>query len=268
MELESDQYSRIIFISIIDLQKIKFDKLEQVCDKVYVFVDKDEKSIPFYLVKQLQHLGENVRWVGVDGKTPEAVASHISFYLGRLDEQIQKDIEFAIISEDTKLDNLIQYINEEGRSCIRVTRSKQKTTSTGDLNGISWSTKKEELPKEQVKGTTNEPPRVKTPEREAIKKAVHKEIMPSANTATAVATKPNNGSGDQKKVLLSDKIAKETIKRLVLSGNRPAALESLKSYILLQYNTVEVNQQINVIIQKMEQNKEIAVKEGAVVYNF
>jgi len=58
MELESDQYSRIIFISIIDLQKIKFDKLEQVCDKVYVFVDKEEKSIPFYLVKQLQHLGE------------------------------------------------------------------------------------------------------------------------------------------------------------------------------------------------------------------
>jgi len=270
MELESDQYSRIIFISILDLQKIKFDKLEQVCDKVYVFVDKEAKSIPFYLVKQLQHLGENVRWIGVDGTTPEAIATHISFYLGKLDEQLTQDIEFAIISEDTKIDNLIQYINEQGRGCIRVTRSKQKSTATSDLNGISWSTKKEEAEKEVVKKpvkmVATEPFRVKTAEKEVIQKAVNKEVAPRTNTATAVVTKPTNGTGD--KLLLSDKIAKETIKRLVLSGNRPAALESLKSYILLQYNSVEVNQQINVIIQKMEQNKEIAVKEGAVVYNF
>ena len=266
MELDSDQYSRIIFISIIDLQKIKFDKLEQVCDRVYVFVDKEEKSIPFYLVKQLQHLGGNVRWIGVDGNTVDAVATHISFYLGKLDEQLSKGIEFAIISEDTTMDNLIQYINEQGRSCIRVTRNKQKHTSTSDLNGISWSTKKEEVKKEAAKKIVNKPPIVKKSEQEIIRKAVQKEIVPTASVATAVAVKPTNGVGD--KQLLSDRIAKETIKRLVLSGNRPAALESLKSYILLQYNTVEVNQQINVIIQKMEQNKEIVVKDDAVIYNF
>jgi len=266
MELESDQYSRVILISILDLQKIKFDKLEQVCDRVYVFVDKEAESIPFYLVKQLQHLGENVRWVGVDGTSVEAIATHISFYLGKLDEQLEKDIEFAIISEDITMDNLIQYINEQGRSCIRVTRNKQKSTSTSDLNGISWSTKKEEVEKDKAKKMVNESLKVKRAEQDAVRQAVHKEIMPKASTATAVATKPTNGSGDE--LLLSDRIAKETIKRLVLSGNRPAALESLKSYILLQYNTVEVNQQINVIIQKMEQNKEIVVKDGAVIYNF
>ena len=55
---------------------------------------------------------------------------------------------------------------------------------------------------------------------------------------------PTNGKANP----LPEKVARETIKRLVLSGNRPEALESLKSYILLQYNSQEVNQQIDYIL--------------------
>ena len=113
--MESEQYSRIIFIQISDLQKIRFNKLEQVCDRVYVFVDKEEKTIPIYLVQQLQHLGESVKWVAVNGSSEEVMSNYISFYMGRLHEQMDGDVEFAIISENKLLDSLIQFINEKGR---------------------------------------------------------------------------------------------------------------------------------------------------------
>ena len=254
--MEVDQYSRIIFISIVDLQKIRFSKLEQVCDRVYVFVDRQAKVVPFFLVQQLQHLGESVKWVAVDGSTQGAVANHISFYLGKLHEQMDMDVEFAIISEDTILDSLIQYINEEGRGCIRVTRGKEKEEATGDLNGISWSTSKEE----PVNGTAQKAP------KETPATVVRESVIRREPTPKPVVKKETNASNG--KSPLPDRVAKETIKRLVLSGNRPAALDSLKSYILLQYNTEEVNREIDTIIQKMEKNEEIKVKNEEVVYNF
>lgn len=253
--MESEQYSRIIFIHINDLQKIRFNKLEQVCDKVYVFVNKNEKTIPLYLVQQLQHLGESVKWVAVNGSSEIVMANYISFYMGRLHDQFDKDIEFAIISENTQLDNLIQFINDKGRGCIRVTRNKEKPTHPSDLNGITWSTPKEEtVVKEVVTEKVALAPLSKT-------EAVVKKVVNGQTSAKQQLTKNSN-------IPLSYRVAKETIKRLVLSGNRPAALNSLKSYILLQYNNEAVQQQIDTIIGEMEKSKEILVQEEEVIYNF
>lgn len=261
--MESEQYSRIIFIHVNDLQKIRFNKLEQVCDKVYVFVDKNEKTIPLYLVQQLQHLGESVKWVAVNGSAESVMANYISFYMGRLHDQLDKDIEFAIISETTQLDNLIQFINDRGRGCIRVTRNKEKSANPSDLNGITWSTPKEETI-------------VKEPKREIVKEAVAPTPAPAPLPKTeAVVQKVVNSQVTAKQQLtqnsnipLSYRVAKETIKRLVLSGNRPAALNSLKNYILLQYNSDAVQQQIDTIIKEMEKSKEILIQEEEVIYNF
>ncbi len=75
---------------------------------------------------------------------------------------------------------------------------------------------------------------------------------------------PDNSMNQQ----LSERIARETIKRLLMSGNRPAVIDSLKSYILLQYNNPEVNRNIDSIIGKLEKSKEIEIKDKEVVYNF
>lgn len=249
--MESEQYSRIIFIHIGDLQKIRFNKLEQVCDKVYVFVNRDEKTIPLYLVQQLQHLGESVKWVAVNGNSETVMGNYISFYMGRLHDQLDSDIEFAIISESSQLDNLIQFINDKGRGCIRVTRNKEKTATTGDLNGITWSTQKEEVIQKE---STVVIPLAKT--ETVVKKVV--------NGQSTIANKITQNSN----IPLSYRVAQETIKRLVLSGNRPAALTSLKSYIMLQYNNEAVKQQIDTIIKEMEKSKEISIQEEEVVYNF
>ncbi len=268
--MESDQYSRIIFINIDDLQKISLNKLEQVCDGAYVFVDKEAKVVPFNLVQRLQHLGESVKWVATNGKTPAAVANYISFFMGRLHEQLDKEVEFAIISESKDMDHLIQYVNEKGRSCIRVTKKKEDPRVTSDLERSNGSTNKVET-KPVVKDVPSNTHKMLL---DPIPKIIDKKIEPIMPSPTpAMNAKHSNGknhptNGNGKVNPIPEKVARETIKRLVLSGNRPEALESLKSYILLQYNSQEVNQQIDSIIDKMEKTNDIKVRDEAVVYNF
>ena len=268
--MESDQYSRIIFISIDDLQKISLNKLEQVCDGAYVFVDKNAKVVPFKLVQQLQHLGESVKWVATNGKTTDAVANYISFFMGRLHEQLDKEVEFAIISESIAMDHLIQYINEKGRSCIRVTNKKEEQRTTSDLKDINWSTNKVITNKSANKEVSAIPKKVvlasSSPSPIKMDRSVEPSIPTKNEQPANVKIQPTNGKA--KLSPIPDKVARETIKRLVLSGNRPEALESLKSYILLQYNSQEVNQQIDSIIDKMEKTNDIKVQNEAVVYNF
>ncbi len=269
--MESDQYSRIIFINIEDLQKISLNKLEQVCDGAYVFVDKEAKVVPFKLVQQLQHLGESVKWVATNGKTPETVANYISFFMGRLHEQLEKEVEFAIISESKAMDHLIQYINEKGRSCIRVTNKKEEQRVISDSEEFNWSIDKEKAEQPIVQEVAPPPKKVVEP---SPKKTTVVAIEPISPVPTPIVNaKPSNGkiqstNGNVKISPIPEKVARETIKRLVLSGNRPEALESLKSYILLQYNSQEVTKQIDSIIDKMEKTNDIKVQNEAVVYNF
>ena len=234
--MNSEPYGRFIFIGFEDLKKIKFDKLEQVCDKVYVFINREEKAIPLSLVQRLQKLGENVQWIAIEGR--EQSASHfMGFYLGLLHEQSEEDIEFSIISNDNLLDSLIDFINEQGRSCVRVTQTKQKDVTTSDFKEINRSIKERD---EQ--------------EKEPNSRSVFAQPKPSSDNSVSQQ--------------LSERIARETIKRLVMSGNRPAAIDSLKSYILLQYNNPEINKHIDYIINKLEKSKEIEIKDKEVVYNF
>jgi len=243
--MSNEDYSRFLFIGFEDLKKINFDKLQQVCDKVFVFVNKTEKAIPFILVQRLQKLGENVQWIPVLGETPENICHFLSFQLGLMHEQVEEDIEFAIISEDASFDSIIGHLNELGRSAVRVTGSKEKSEHTSDLNNINWSKKEEEV----VEKAKVVPQRDKTNGERLIEKPKPSAVSPQSQQ-------------------LSERIARETIKRLVMSGNRPAAIDALKSYILLQYNNADVNRNIDLIIRKLEKTKEIEVKDKEVLYNF
>jgi len=243
--MSNEDYSRFLFIGFEDLKKIKFDKLQQVCDKVFVFVNKTEKTIPFLLVQRLQKLGESVQWIPVSGENRETICHFLSFQLGLMHEQVEEDIEFAIISEDASFDSIIGHLNEIGRSAVRVTGSKEKSEHTSDLNNINWSKKEEEVVEKE-------------------------EVMPQRDKKNGerLIEKPKPSAVSPQNQQLSERIARETIKRLVMSGNRPAAIDALKSYILLQYNNVDVNRNIDLIIRKLEKTKEIEVKDKEVLYNF
>jgi len=253
--MNNDDYSRIIFIGFDDLKKIKFDKLEQVCDKVFVFVNREEKAIPFVLVQQLQKLGESVQWIPVTGSNEKNSCHFLSFHLGVAHEQMEEDVEFALISEDTGFDGIIMHLNELGRNAVRVTGNKERSEHTSDFNNINWSKRGEEAASVVEKTRTV-----------AAKEVIAHKL--GKTNGERLVEKPKPSAVSPQSQQLSERIARETIKRLVMSGNRPAAIDALKSYILLQYNNVDVNRNIDLIIRKLERTKEIEVKDKEVLYNF
>ena len=68
--------------------------------------------------------------------------------------------------------------------------------------------------------------------------------------------------------MLIREAVKKIVDRLQHSGNRPAEVSTLKSYILLHHDESDVFSYLDDIILEMEESKEIEINEGEVVYNF
>lgn len=124
--MNTQQSRRYIFVDFESLKKIKFKKLEKVCDKVLIFIDAKEDALPLALVRQMQRMGKSVKWVVIDNLNQTGPNYHITFLMGKLHEKVNYDIEFAVLSNDLEFDPLINFINEEGRSCVRVKRKDSK----------------------------------------------------------------------------------------------------------------------------------------------
>ncbi len=118
------QKRRFIFIDFENLKKVKFKKLEKVCDRVFILIDAKETSIPFNLVQQIQRLGKSVRWIPIHNPNNGDLNYHIAFLMGKFHQKIDKQTEFAILSNDSSFDPLISFINSQARSCIRVRTKK------------------------------------------------------------------------------------------------------------------------------------------------
>ena len=223
---------RYVFIELEDLKAIRFEKLEQIASNVYVFVDVDETNIPFRLVARLQKMGENIQWVPVENA--KSKSQHIAFVLGQMNELLDEKIEFAVISDDENHDALINFINGLGRSCIRV------KTQSDDTNASS--------------------------------------SIPAKSSATYTVQQKSNAveevDEDEIEVDISDlgvlieETARDTVKRLIRSGNRPSEISLLKSYILLHHHDLPVHDNIDKIIEHLKRNNEIEVRDDEVIYNF
>ena len=240
---------RYIFIDFNNLKKIKFKKLEKVCDKVFVFIDNDTKSIPLKLVIQMQRLGKGIKWIPITKPHRGNMNYHMCFLMGQLDKKLDKEIEFAVLSQNKSFDSLINYINEKGRSCIRVKREKTK---------MEAAVLEEQAHEEQQK-TGMTPEEVLT-QIENNNFSQEQELLASNSaTDTDVLVLDNT---------LIDRTARQTIKRLVRSGNRPAEIEMLKEYILLNNQEVTEEGNIDKIIHRLEKTNEIQISGNEVIYNF
>lgn len=221
------QIRRYVFIDYENLKKIKFKKLEKVCDKVFICISSEEDMIPFMLVQQIQKLGKNVKWITVDTATESDVNYHICFLMGKLHEKIGKDIEFAVLSNDAGFDPLVQFINNDGRSCLRVKRQSAKAFEEGST----------------IESEFHQYPSNGERQTEALED--------SAITDSII-----------------EETARETVRRLIRSGNRPAEVATLKNYILLHNQELSVHGNIEKIIKRLVETNEIHVHEGEVIYNF
>ena len=63
-------------------------------------------------------------------------------------------------------------------------------------------------------------------------------------------------------------LADDLVRRLIRSGNRPADLSMLRSYILLHTDDAAAARNVDGIIQQMVDNGEVRVRDGQVAYSF
>lgn len=240
---------RYVFLDYLTLQQIKFKKLEKVSDKVFVFVGSNEENIPFELVKEAQRMGNNLKWIEASGSAQHDLNYHICFLMGKLHEKIGSDIEFAILSNDTAFDPLVNFINSTGRSCIRV---KQQG---GDLP-------KSEAPPQYVESPENE---------NLIKSIAREQTEPADSVTTLFGNRRSESSAALEGVSnpsFIDETARETVRRLIRSGNRPTDLHLLKNYILLHNQEVSTQGNVEKVINLLQANNEIKVRNEEVIYNF
>ncbi|MEM1319108.1 MAG: PIN domain-containing protein [Bacteroidota bacterium] len=224
---------RYIFIDYENLKQVKFKKLEKVCDRVFILINAEEQFIPFSLVQQMQRLGRGIKWIPIYGPNATDFNYHISFLMGKLHQKVSKDIEFAILSNDSEFDSLINFINAEGRSCLRVKRKRSR--------------KEKQIPEQLISETENGA--VITAE---VSDFSHRQFLSDAVIDES----------------LVHETAKETIERLMRSGNRPAEINMLKSYILLHNQELTEHGNVDKIIQHLQEAEEIEINEGEVIYNF
>ncbi|MBI1224396.1 MAG: hypothetical protein GC192_04085 [Bacteroidetes bacterium] len=231
------QTRRYLFIDYENLLQVKFKKLEKVASKIFIFVESTQETVPLALVRQAQSSGKNIRWIVVNNPNGGKLNYHIAFIMGKLHQKLEDDVEFAVVSNDPEFDPLISFINTTGRSCIRVKR-KQDESSIYEESSLNYS-----KPPEFVD--------------EFSMKNFHE------NTAEEEDGMP---------VMVEDELitrtAEETVKRLIRSGNRPAEISTLKNYILLHSQEVSLHGNVERIIQKLKDTKDIEIQKGEVIYNF
>jgi PIN domain len=238
---------RYLFVGYDTLHHIKFRKLEKVSDKIFVFIGSDIPSIPFEIVRDVQKMGNNLKWVEVPGDAQIDLNFHICFLMGKLHERISGDIEFAILSNDESFDALVGYINSTGRSCLRV---KQHIDSPSE-NEIN-------------EGAPQYNPAF----------SIERDETPLVFPTEATEIKMNKGAIEPKAMNITitpdviEETAKETVRRLIRSGNRPSELLLLKNYILLHNQALSKNGTVDKIIHKLEETHEIELLDEEVIYHF
>ncbi len=286
---------RYLFLDFEDLKAIKFRKIEKVCDRIFVFIRKEEKQIPVDLVQKMQRFGRNAKWVVIDGlDIMQNMNYHISFLMGKLHERIDTEIEFAVLSNDEDFDPLISYVNSKGgRSCLRVKGKKReraveapsKSTVTRRVvrSAPSNYTLIDEMKSEEELQVFSTPVRPQEVEPAILVSAGYDDenlksdepIVRSITTQFTLLDKTNGIEEEEEEEIsgfddgqIINRTAEETVSRLIRSGNRPALISTLKNYILLHNQELTVHGNIEAIISRMEEKKEIEVKEEEVIYHF
>lgn len=236
---------RYIFTDFDNIQKVKFKKLERVCDKIFILINSVDDLIPFTLVRNLQKLGKAVKWIPVENNTNLTLNYHICYLIGKMHGKINKNIEFAILSDENVFDPMIAYINANDRKCQRVKIDKNVR-------------RKKYIPRKITPIPTPTPP---VEEKSEI---INSPLGERAVTERKLQMVPLEQASN------SQLAHQQTKDRLKLVATRPYNLASLRDYIhinnqeLVEGGTLSVEE----VIEIMEDNDEIEIRNGLVGYNF
>lgn len=251
----STKKKRFVFTEFRTLQHVNFKKLEKVCSKLFVLIRPQEQQIPFPLVLAMQRMGKNAKWIVAKSTNTDSLEFHLSYLLGKLDEKLAEEIEFAILSSSTNLDPLIDFINQSGRNCLRVTV--EETEAESEIEEFEEETYL--LDDEAGEFETETDLRIDLSETTAT--LTQKEASRSTEISTDTSKTINKQDIESK--------ALETVQRLQYTGNRPAEVILLRDYIALFHQGIEDDDgQADQIINMLVENKQIEVRKGIIKYNF
>lgn len=239
---------RYVFLDFETLKGIKFKKLEKVCDKIFVFVGNENESIPLTLVREMQKMGSAIKWIEASSASASDLNFQICFLMGKLHEKISNDIEFAILSNDSAFDPLVTFINSTGRNCLRIRQSTAEANPTTDIP------------------TGGQPLRIDLQKTEAEPKINIEELSKSLFEDLTIEL--TNGAAISDNRGLIEETARETVERLMRSGNRPHSVSMLRSYILLHNQELSQHGNVDKIIQSLQSKDNILINNGDIEYNF
>lgn len=251
----STKKKRFVFTEFKTLQHTSFEKLEKVCDKLFVLIRPEEQQIPFPLVLAMQRMGKNAKWIMAKSTDTGSLEFHLSFLLGKLDEKLDEEIEFAILSGSTNLDPVIDFINQSGRNCLRVTVEETEAEyETEQMSSEGY------LIDEETDYETETDLQIDLSEPIVNKK------QEGSTQTTNLSTKTSSSVIDKQDI---ETKALETVQRLQYTGNRPAEVILLRDYIALFHQGIEDDDgQADQIINKLVEDRQIEVRKGIIKYNF
>ena len=122
-------YSEFVFVDFENVQSFDLGSLDDKT-KIYIFVGRQQKKIPFELVTSAQKRGGAIEWIQISGQGRNALDFHIAYYLGELNQTTSKEVRFTVLSKDTGYDPLIQHLSAFGRQCKRINSLKEITNFT------------------------------------------------------------------------------------------------------------------------------------------
>ena len=205
----SSQKIRYVFTDYKNIRTTKFKKLEGICHKLFILIDASEEYIPLSLVRDIQKLGKAAKWITIH-ESEHTLDYHIIYLMGKLHHKVNKNIEFAVLSENEELTSVIRHINRDKRSCIRIRIKSETVAAFNPLRKI----------KSNTTPTKTQTPKVTDSENQAPKDIVRKKYT---TVPSLILT--------EKELLL--KAAHSTIERLQLTSkdSRPFNRETLLKYI-------------------------------------
>jgi hypothetical protein len=121
------EYSEFIFVDYENVQGFELSSLDDRT-RIYIFVGRQQRKIPFELVSSAQSRGDAVAWIQISGQGRNALDFHIAYYLGELNQTTPREVRFTVLSKDTGYDPLIQHLAAFGRQCKRINSLKEITT--------------------------------------------------------------------------------------------------------------------------------------------
>ncbi len=281
---------RFVFVHYEDLLNIRFKKLEKVTDKLYVFIGNAVEHMPVWLVKQVQEMGRDLEWVDIGLSDRDTTNTLMAFTIGSLHEKVDLGVEFAILSDDERIDHLVEHICSGERSCVRV---KQSSTVTEEANAtgeratidsrVSAVSSRPEARTVRLTSGMEEDLEVEDLDEETVPASKPKGFDDFSSFKSEDSTFSVNKEGsfnlrprlqkNQPSALEQGEVnvaglADNVVRRLIRSGNRPADVSMLRSYILLHSDDATVMEYVQEMIEHMARTGEIKIEDNVIQYNF